>query len=56
MAMPLKGTTWEICKLAARNQYTGTGAGSAVLQAAIQYAEEQGTEKEVLKTWSVACS
>ena len=27
MAMPLEGATWEICKLAAKNQYTGTGAG-----------------------------
>lgn len=48
MAMPLEGTTWEICKLAARNQYTGTGAGSAVLQAAMHYAEEHGARKEVL--------
>ena len=24
MTMPLEGTTWELCKLAARNQYTGT--------------------------------
>lgn len=48
MAMPLEGATWEICKLAARNQYTGTGAGSAVLLAAINYAEQHGARKEVL--------
>lgn len=52
MAMPLAGSTWEICKLAARNQYTGTGAGSAVLKAAMDYAEEHGAKKEVL----ISCS
>lgn len=48
MAMPLEETTWEICKFAARNQYTGTGAGSAVLRAAMNYAEQHGAKKEVL--------
>ena len=48
MVIPLEGATWEICKLAARNQYTGTGAGSAVLLAAINYAEQHGARKEVL--------
>ncbi len=48
MAMQLEGTTWEICKLAAKNQYTGTGAGSAVLQAAMEYAGNQGAKKLVL--------
>lgn len=48
MAMPLEENIWEICKLAARNQYTGTGAGSAVLQAAMRYAENHGAKKEVL--------
>lgn len=47
-AMPLEGNTWEICKLAARGQYTGSGAGSAVLLAAMHYAETHGAEKEVL--------
>lgn len=46
MAMPLEKTTWEICKLAARNQYTGTGAGSAVLQAALNYAEQHGHKRK----------
>ena len=48
MAMPLENTTWEIFKQAAPNQYTDTGAGSAVLQAAIHYAQEHGAKKEVL--------
>lgn len=51
MAMPLfnnDNSVWEICKLAARNQYTGTGAGSAVLQAAINYAKQCGAKKAVL--------
>ncbi len=48
MAMPLEGDTWEICKLAAKNQYTGTGAGSAVLKAALDYAQAHGAKKEVL--------
>ena len=48
MAMPLEGSIWEMCKLAARNQYTGTGAGSAVLRSAMHYAEEHGAQKEVL--------
>ncbi len=48
MAMPLEENTWEICKLAAKNQYTGTGAGSAVLKAAMNYAEQHGAKKEVL--------
>ena len=48
MAMPLEGDVWEICKLAARGQYTGTGAGSAVLRAAMDYAEAHGARKEVL--------
>lgn len=52
MAMPLEEDTWEICKLAAKNQYTGTGAGSAVLQAAMTYAEQHGAKKEVL----ISCS
>lgn len=52
MAMPLEEDTWEICKLAAKNQYTGTGAGSAVLQAAMTYAENHGAKKEVL----ISCS
>ena len=32
MTEPLGDDVWEICKLAAEEQYTGTGAGSAVLK------------------------
>lgn len=45
MAMPVKGNHWEICKLAAQNQYTGTGAGSAVFKASMDYAIKKGAEK-----------
>ena len=48
MAMPLDDNIWEICKLAARGQYTGTGAGSAVLRAAMDYAVNHGAKKLVL--------
>lgn len=50
--MHVNAETWEICKLAAKNQYTGTGAGSTVLQAAMTYAETHGAKKEVL----ISCS
>ena len=45
MAMPLENGVWEILKLAAANQYTGTGAGSAVFKACMDYAIRQGAEK-----------
>lgn len=45
MAMPLENGVWEILKLAAANQYTGTGAGSAVFKACMDYAISQGAEK-----------
>ncbi len=45
MAMPVKGNHWEICKLAAQNQYTGTGAGSAVFKASMDYAVRKGAKK-----------
>lgn len=45
MAMPIKENHWEICKLAAQNQYTGTGAGSAVFKASMDYAIKKGAEK-----------
>ena len=48
MTMPLEDGIWEICKLAAKNQYTGTGAGSAVLRAAMNYAVSHGASKLVL--------
>lgn len=45
MTIPLTGDTWEMCKLAAAGQYTGTGAGSAVFQACMQYAIAHGAKK-----------
>lgn len=45
MAMPVKDAHWELCKLAATNQYTGTGAGSAVFNACIDYAISKGAKK-----------
>lgn len=48
MAQPLGHAVWEICKLAADEQYQGRGAGQAVFQAAMQYAIRQGAEKLTL--------
>lgn len=48
MTIPLNGGTWEMCKLAAAGQYTGTGAGSAVFKACMDYAIDHGAEKLVL--------
>lgn len=48
MAMPLGDDVWEICKLAASGQYTGTGAGSAVFCASMNYAKEHGAKKLTL--------
>ena len=45
MAMKVKENHWEICKLAAQNQYTGTGAGSAVFKASMDYAIKKGAAK-----------
>ncbi len=52
MIEPLGNNVWEICKLAAAGQYTGTGAGSAVLKACMNYAIEHGAEKLCLITIS----
>lgn len=45
MTMPLENGVWEILKLAASNQYTGTGAGSAVFNACMNYAIKNGAKK-----------
>ncbi|QNM06532.1 GNAT family N-acetyltransferase [Qiania dongpingensis] len=45
MVVPREGQVWEICKLAADENYMGRGAGSAVLKACIDYAKEHGAEK-----------
>ena len=48
MAAPLGDGVWEILKLAASGQYTGTGAGSAVFKASMDYAIAHGAEKLTL--------
>lgn len=45
MTIPLSEGVWEMCKLAAVDQYTGTGAGSAVFQACMDYALSHGAKK-----------
>lgn len=45
MTIPLSDGVWEMCKLAAVGQYTGTGAGSAVFQACMDYAISHGAKK-----------
>lgn len=48
MVYPVDENVWEICKLAAAGQHTGTGAGSAVFQACMEYAMEHGAKKITL--------
>lgn len=48
MTEPIGDDVWEICKLAAVGQYTGTGAGSAVLKACMDYSVEHGAKNCVL--------
>lgn len=52
MIEPHDNNIWEICKLASAGQYTGTGAGSAVFEACLNYAVEHGAKKIVLVTAS----
>lgn len=52
MVEPIGDDVWEICKLAAVGQYTGIGAGSAVLRACMDYAIGHGAQKLCLITIS----
>ena len=52
MIEPLGDDVWEICKLAAVGQYTGTGAGSAVIKARMDYDIVHGAKKLCLITIS----
>ena len=52
MTEPVGEDVWEICKLAAEGQYTGTGAGSAVMKACMDYSIEHGAKKLCLITIS----
>ena len=45
MIAPREDGDWEIMKFAAKGMYTGTGAGSACLQACIGYAKEKWVKK-----------
>lgn len=45
MAMPMEGTTWEICKLGSNKKLPHKGAGSAVFEAAMDWALTHGAEK-----------
>lgn len=45
MIAPREDGDWEIMKFAAKGMYTGTGAGSACLQACIGYAKEKRVKK-----------
>lgn len=45
MSVPLEDGTWEICKLASNKEHTHTGCGSAVFEAAVQYAIAHGAKK-----------
>ena len=48
MAMPFGDDIWEICKLAANENYQGHGAGSAVFKACMDYAIDHGAKKLTL--------
>lgn len=48
MVYPSGNNVWEICKLAASGQHTGTGAVSSVFKACMDYAVAHGAEKITL--------
>lgn len=45
MATPMDGETWEICKLGSNKNIFHKGAGSAVFEAAMQWALNHGAER-----------
>ena len=45
MAMPMQGTTWELCKLGSNKNVPHRGAGSAVFEAAMNWALNHGAER-----------
>lgn len=45
MAKPMKGATWEICKLASNKHKEHKGCGSAVFVAAMEWAIKHGAKK-----------
>lgn len=48
MIAPRADGDWEIMKFAARGMYTGTGAGSACLEACIDYARSNGIPRIII--------
>ena len=50
MAMPMEGTTWEICKLGANKNVPHKGAGSAVFEASMKWAINHGAERLFIVT------
>lgn len=50
MIVPRSNDVWEICKLSTDEQYMGKGAGSAVLEACIEYAKKHGAKKLMIVT------
>lgn len=45
MATPMNDTTWEICKLGSNKNIKHNGAGSAVFEAAMNWALEHGAQR-----------
>ncbi|MBD5424273.1 MAG: GNAT family N-acetyltransferase [Allobaculum sp.] len=45
MVKPMEGTTWELCKLASNKHREHKGCGSAVFEAAMQWAIEHGAKR-----------
>ncbi len=48
MIGPREDGDWEIMKFAARNSYSGKGAGTACLKACVNYARKKGVEKIII--------
>lgn len=45
MAMPMEGTTWELCKLGSNKNVPHKGAGSAVFEEAMKWALNHGAKR-----------
>ena len=45
MSMPLKGNTWEICKLGSNKNVPYKGAGILVFKASMEWALEHGAKR-----------
>lgn len=48
MAMPVEGTTWELCKMGSNKNIPHKGAGSAVFEASMKWALAHGAERIVI--------